>query len=114
MSINHEAMSDRAFYAFAHPLQNRRFYLALVFSIILFPLIALALIASTVFLVVPLVALFLWIGSRVFFARLLGNSILVSNLNYPRIDTIAEELKARMGYEKRKSSFTSKAISTHM
>jgi hypothetical protein len=100
MSTNHEVMSDRVFYAFAHPLQNRRFYLALVFSIILFPLIAVALIAGTVVLIVPFFALLLWIGSRVVFARLLGNSILVSNLNYPRINTIAEELKVRMGYQK--------------
>ncbi len=100
MSINHEAMSDRVFYAYAHPLQNRRFYLALVFSIILFPLIAVALVAGTIFLIVPFIALLLWIGARVFFARMLGNSILVSNLNYPRINTIAEELKTRMGYQK--------------
>ncbi|HLH11988.1 MAG TPA: hypothetical protein VKV77_08935 [Methylovirgula sp.] len=101
MSVNQGPMSDRLFYAFAHPLHNRRFYLALVFSIILFPVIAIGLIAGTIFLVVPAFALVLWIGAQIFFARLIGNSILVSELNYPRINAIAEELKARLGYNKR-------------
>src|SRR5271170_1055194 len=93
-------ISDRLFYAFAHPLQNRRFYLALVFSIILFPLIAAGLIAGTIVLIVPAIALFLWIGARTLFARLLANSILVSEVNYPRVNALAEEIKARMGYDK--------------
>ncbi len=93
-------ISDRLFYAFAHPLQNRRFYLALVFSILLFPLIAAGLIAGTIVLIVPAIALFLWIGARTLFARLLANSILVSEVNYPRVNALAEEIKARMGYDK--------------
>jgi hypothetical protein len=101
MAVNNEVMSDRKFYSFAHPLQNRRYYLALVFSIILFPIIAVGLIAGTLVLVVPLFAFLLWVGARILFARLLGNSILVSNVNYPRVNTIAEELKVKIGYPKR-------------
>ncbi|HUD85702.1 MAG TPA: hypothetical protein VMR17_04575 [Xanthobacteraceae bacterium] len=93
-------ISDRLLYAFAHPLQRRRFYLALVFSIILFPVIAVGLILGTMVLIVPVVAFFLWLGARVMFTRLLANSILVSSVNYPRINALAEELKAKMGYEK--------------
>jgi hypothetical protein len=96
-----EPISGRAFYAYAHPLQKRRFYLALVFSIMLFPLIAAGLIAGTVFLIVPAVAFLLWVGMRILFARLLGNSILVSEVNYPRIHQIAQEMKDKIGYEKR-------------
>ena len=93
-------ISDRLFYAYAHPLYRRRFHLALVFAIILFPLIAVALVVGTVILIVPLMALLLWMGSRVLFARLLGNSILVSEVNYPRVHALAEDLKTKMAYQK--------------
>lgn len=94
-------MDDRTFYFYAHPLRRRRFYLALVFATLLFPLIAFALIAGTLFLIVPWVALLIWISMRVFYARLIGNTVMVSDLNYPRIHAITEELKQRLGYEKR-------------
>jgi hypothetical protein len=100
MSSSHEVMSDRLFYSVAHPSQTSRFYLALVFSVLLFPLIAAGLIAGTIFLIVPAIAFLLWVGARVLFARLLGNAILVSEVNYPRVYQIAEELKVRMGYPK--------------
>lgn len=93
-------INDRLFYAYAHPLYNRRFYLALLFAMILFPIIAAGLIAGTVFLVVPLFALLLWVSSRVFFARFLGNSILVSEINYPRVNALAEEMKTKLGFHK--------------
>jgi hypothetical protein len=96
-----EAMSSETFYGYMYPLQNRRYYLALVLSVLLFPLIAVALILGTVVLIVPFFGLLLWFGMRVFFARMLGNSILVSEENYPRINRIAEEVKARLGYKKR-------------
>ena len=100
MSAKQNAMSNEQFYALAYPKQNRRFYLALVFSVLLFPFIALLLVAGTVFLVVPLVALLVWIAARTFFAHLVGNTVLVSALNYPRIHAIVEELKVSMGYDK--------------
>lgn len=100
MPADQEPISTRAFYAYAHPLQNRRFYLALVFSIFLFPVIAAGLVAGTVFLIVPAVAFLLWVGMRILFAHLIGNSILVSEVNYPRIHQIAQEMKGKIGYEK--------------
>lgn len=100
MASSHEILDDRAFSTYAHPLQKPRFYLALVFSLLLFPLIAAGLILGTLVLIVPWLAFLLWVVSRVFFANFLGNSILVSSTNYPRINTIAEELKIKMAYEK--------------
>ena len=100
MPTDSDIISDRLFFAYAHPLYRRRFHLALVFAIILFPLVLVGLVAGTVVLVVPLVALLLWIGSRILFARLLGNSILVSEVNYPRVNALAEELKTKMAYRK--------------
>jgi len=93
-------MSNETFYGYMYPRQNRRFYLALVCSIVLLPLVAVGLILGTVFFVVPLAALVVWIGMRVFFAYMLGNSVLVSAQNYPRIFTITEEIKAKLGYAK--------------
>ncbi len=95
-----EPLSNDAFFSLEHPLQPRRFVLALFFALILFPLIALALVAGTIFIIVPLVGLLLWISGRVLFAFYLGNSILVSELNYPRIHGIGEDLRARIGYPK--------------
>jgi hypothetical protein len=100
MSGNPEVMNDQTFYRFAHPSQKRRFYLALVFATLLFPLVAVALIAGTLLLIVPIIALLLWVTMRVLFASLIGNSIQVSQVNYPRVRDIAEELKVKMGYSK--------------
>ena len=100
MAADQQLINDRLFYAFAHPLYRRRFNLALVFAIILFPVIAVGLIAGTLFLIVPFFAFLIWLGSRVAFARLLGNSILVSEVNYPRVNALAEELKVKLGYRK--------------
>jgi hypothetical protein len=100
MSAKPTAMSDEQFYALAYPKQNRRFYLALVFSVLLFPLIAALLVAGTVFLVVPFVVLCVWLAARTLFAHLVGNTVLVSALNYPRVQAIVEELKVSMGYDK--------------
>jgi hypothetical protein len=100
MADNEKLIDDQAFHALQHPLQRRRFVLALIFSLLLFPLIAVGLIFGTIVLIVPLLGVFLWIGGRVGFARYLGNSILASNLNYPRVYLIGEQLKTRMSYKK--------------
>jgi hypothetical protein len=93
-------ISDRLVYALAHPLQRRRFHLALVFSIILFPVVVIGLAIGTFVLVVPIFALFFWISSRVLLVHSFANSVLVSDVNYPRINLLTAELKVRMGYEK--------------
>jgi len=98
MAVDTQGMSDREFHGLAHPLLRRRYYLALVFSMLLFPLIATGLILGTIVLVVPLIALFLWIGMRVLFAWLIGNTVVVSELNFPAIHAIAEDMKAKIGY----------------
>lgn len=95
-----QSISDDLFFSLKHPLQPRRFTLALFFALLLFPLIAGALVVGTVFVVVPLFGVLLWLSGRVLFAYFLGNSILVSELNYPRIHHIAEDLKAVISYQK--------------
>jgi hypothetical protein len=100
MSVKSTLMSNQQFYALAYPKQNARYYLALVFSMLLFPLIAALLVAGTIFLIVPIIALVIWLGARTLFAHLVGNTVLVSTLNYPRIHGIVEELKVTMEFEK--------------
>ena len=93
-------LTNEEFYALKHPLQRRRFALALFFALILFPLIGVGLVAGTVVLLVPLIAFLLWLGGRIMFARFMGNFILVSELNYPRIYNIGEDLKRMIDYHK--------------
>jgi hypothetical protein len=101
MASIREPISDREFRLCVHPLQRRRFYLAVIFAIILFPAIAVLMVAGTLlFGLVPLFVLLLWISGHVLFARFLGNSILVSEVNYPRIHAIAEEMKKTLHYQK--------------
>jgi hypothetical protein len=100
MADSGKFINDQAFRALQHPLQRRRFALALIFAMLLFPLIAIGLIFGTIVLIVPLFGVLLWIGARMLFARFLGNSILVSELNYPRIFVIGEQLKTMIGYKK--------------
>jgi nitrate reductase NapE component len=95
-----QPLTKEEFYALKHPLQRRRFALALFFALILFPLIGVALVAGTLVLLVPFFAFLLWVGGRIMFARFMGNSILVSELNYPRIYNIGEDLKRVIDYHK--------------
>ena len=111
MALNTQHIDDELFFAIAYPHQKRRFYLALVFSVLLFPLIAIAMVAGTVFLIVPLIALLIWLGARTFFAYLVGNSVLVSSLNYPRVAEMTEQLKQAIGYDKRVYVFVNESSS---
>jgi len=99
MAVKTQAMSNREFYGFAHPLLRRRYYLSLVFAMLLFPLIAFVMIFGTIILVVPFIALLLWIAMRVLFAGLVGNSIVVSELNFPSIHAISEKMKKKIGFD---------------
>src|ERR1022692_4031374 len=59
VSESPQSITDEVFLSLKHPLQRRRFILALFFALILFPLIAAGLVAGTVVLIVPLIALLL-------------------------------------------------------
>jgi hypothetical protein len=105
MADSSQTLTKEAFRSFKHPLYPRRFALALFFALMLFPLIAAALVAGTVVLVVPLFAFLIWMSGRVIYAEFLGRAILVSDLNYARIHHIGEDLKARIGYPKKVDIF---------
>src|SRR3954454_13397369 len=98
MSEPSSAILEKDVLLYKHPIQPRRFALALFFALILFPLIAAALVLGTVVLLVPFFAFLLWVSGRVLYANFMGNAILASELNYPRIYRMGEELKAAIGY----------------
>jgi hypothetical protein len=105
VSESPQSISEQEFLSLKHPLQRRRFILALFFALILFPLIAAGLVAGTAVLIVPFIALLLWMGGRVLYAQFLGNTIVASELNYPRISHITENLKLTIGYDKPVTTF---------
>jgi Flp pilus assembly protein TadD len=100
VSVNTRNFRDETFHAVAHPKQNSRFYLAVVFSTLLFPLVAIGLLLGSITLIVPLFAFLIWMSTRTFFAVLIGNTIRVSEINYPRIQKIVDELKVALDFEK--------------
>ncbi|MEO1552997.1 MAG: M48 family metallopeptidase [Pseudomonadota bacterium] len=93
-------IDGKSFSKFKHPRQRPRAILASLFSLLLFPVIAVLIVAGTVGLIVPLIVLILWIATRVAFTNVMGNSVLVSELNYPRIFALSEEVKAQLNYDK--------------
>src|SRR5262245_8725739 len=95
-------ISDRDFSAYAHPLLGPRFALALVFSILLLSVVLgiILLTFGVILFYVLIIVFFVWLSARMFFARMLGNSVVVSDVNYPRINMLAEELKVKLGYHK--------------
>jgi len=90
-----------------HPLQTRRFVLAFFFALMLCLMIAGLLLAGAFLFafIIPLAIFVLWMARRTFYAKLLGNTVEVSVLNYPRIHAMGEELKRLMGYSKPISVF---------
>jgi hypothetical protein len=98
-------VGEQALRELQHPLQKRRFVLAFICGLMLFPLIAAGLILGAVVLVVPAAAFMLWVSSRTLYAHFLGNTVQVSPLNYPRIYDIGEEMKKLLGYTKPVSIF---------
>ena len=97
-----QPLSDRDFSTYAHPLLMRRFVLALVFAGLLVPLV-LGIILFTfgfILVYVGIIVFIVWFSARMFFARMLGNSVVVSDVNYPRINMLTEELKVKLGYHK--------------
>src|SRR5581483_138240 len=105
MSEPMQSIPDETLLSFKHPLQPKRFGLALFFALILFPLVGVCLVVGSVFLIVPFFAFLFWLSGRVWFASFMGNSILVSEANYPRIYHIGEELRTVIGYRKPVSIF---------
>lgn len=120
-------LQGRAFDEFVHPRQFPRAILAALFAVpfvLLLGLVPFALLAGPLYyqygyygtygfsprlIVVPVllvlivllpIVFLIWIGARVAFAYILGNSVLVSASNYPRIHRLVAEVTDDMDYRK--------------
>jgi hypothetical protein len=91
------ALSEADIHACTHPRQFPRFVLALVFCLALLPIFAAVAVFTTAVLLLPLLVFVVWLMRETLFAHYKGNAILVSELNYPRIHTLTEELKETLG-----------------
>ena len=79
--------------ACVHPRLPLRFALAVLCAVLLAPLIIVLSLLGLVSLLLFWIVVLSWLSVEVLFAYMTENCILVSALNYPRIDTLAAEVK---------------------
>lgn len=91
--------------AHEHPRLPSRYLIAIICGIILLPLFAaFALFGIITLLLVWIIAL-VWLLHEVAYVRMVDNSVLVSDYNYPRIHLLAEEVRASLSLRKEISIF---------
>lgn len=100
-------MNRREFKSCIHPKELPRFLLACLIAV---PLAVLLIVASVltyggVAAFVLLIVFFIWVAFGVFYAFLIGNTVRVSELNYPRVHRILEETKESIGVKRRVDVF---------
>ncbi len=96
-------MTSQEFARCVHPRELPRLLLALLFALPLsLALLAAIFVTSGLALsVVLLIAFLVWFLFEVFYASLLGNWILVSQDNYPRLNDLLSEMKQRIGVQQK-------------
>ncbi|HEX4301602.1 MAG TPA: TonB family protein [Rhizomicrobium sp.] len=88
-----------------HPRLTLRFALAFLLTLLLVPLAAwLSFLGAITLLLFWLIA-FVWLARETLYAHYVANMILVSELNYPRIDTLSEEMRTLLGVRRTFSVF---------
>ena len=88
-----------------HRRQSARFALALIVSILALPLLLLLLAASLAFMILPLIALLMWIGQEAAHYYIVANTVQVSEYNYPRIKQLIDETKDDLSVTKHIDAF---------
>ena len=83
-----------------HPRLPGRYILAIVCTVLFLPVIALIAVFGTISLILFWVLLFLWVSREAVFAYCIGNILMVSEYNYPRIANLSNEIKEVMGVNK--------------
>ncbi|MEQ1618092.1 MAG: hypothetical protein ABL883_07080 [Terricaulis sp.] len=96
-------MTSQEFARCVHPRELPRLLLALLFAVplTLVLLAAIFLTSGLALSVVLLIAFLFWFMFEVFYASLLGNWILVSQDNYPRLNDLLIEMKQRIGVQQK-------------
>ncbi len=97
------AMTSSEFGACVHPREMPRFLLALLFVVPVSLVLLLVTLATNGALVgaVLLLAFLVWLGFEISYALLIGNWILVSEHNYPRVNELLKEVKETIGVPNR-------------
>lgn len=83
-----------------HPRFAWRYGLAIFCTILLIPILIFLTALSAVTLILLWIIAIIWIGAEVTYHYMVDNSILVSELNYPRIFALTEEVRQRIGVRK--------------
>ncbi len=91
--------------ACVHPRLPLRFALAIICVVLIAPLGLALSIFGAVSLILAWVIFLAWLGAEVIYAVFIGNSILVSELNYPRILGLSEEIREALSVRKTYSIF---------
>lgn len=100
-------MRSDEFRACIHPREYPRFILALIFAlpIAIAVLAAVLLSFGLVLAYILLIAFFVWFVFEIAYAHFLANCILVSEHNYPRVNALLDEMKKKIGVDKRVDVF---------
>ena len=95
-------MDSHLFKKCIHPREIPRFLLASLFAvplailIVVFSVVSYGVVAAILLFVVLLV----WLAFRVLYAFFIGNAVLVSDLNYPRVKRLLDETRESIGVRK--------------
>ncbi len=104
-----DALSDHDLRDLLHPYEASRFVLALIAGLV-GTLIALLFVFASFgigVLIIGFIILSVWFALSIFKAYLIGNSVRVSEDNFPDIYKLTEEIKQELGYDKRVDVYVS-------
>ena len=88
-----------------HPRLSSRYVVAILCAISLAPFLIVLSIVGIFTLILIWIIIFLWIASEIIYAGLMDNLVLVSDLNYPRIHSLGEEVHSALSIRKKISIF---------
>ena len=104
-----DVLSDKELRDLLHPFEASRFVLALLAGLV-GTLIALLFVFATIgigLLMIGFIVLSVWFSLSIFKAYLIGNSVRVSEDNFPDIYELTEEVKRKLGYDRRVDVYVS-------
>ncbi len=95
-----QTLSHAEFQRCIHPRQHLRFALALICAFMLLPFMLIIAIGGSFMLIFPFLILLFWMACETSYVYLMANTVMVSDINYPRINKIVLDVKAAMNVTK--------------
>jgi hypothetical protein len=83
-----------------HPRLGSRFVLAVICALLLWIVLTVFFVVGAITLVLFWILFFVWVGAETLYHRFVANMILVSELNYPRIHRLSEEMREALQVRK--------------